>query len=94
MTNKADLDTIAKRLRTRNESIERALQAALARAGLTRAAIEKLAALAGKAGGARIEETRQRIAAEPRAAGVSWEELCRPSLASLNITNQRSLRRA
>jgi cobalamin biosynthesis protein CbiG len=92
-SNKPDLDAIAIRLRTRNTAIERALETMLARAGLRRAAIAKLASLAERAEPARIAETRRRLEAEPGAAGVSWEALCRPSLSSIS-GDGRSLRRA
>lgn len=87
-----DLDAIAARLKTRHEALERALTAALARAGLRREAIAKLAGLATRVDAEQFDAERRRIEAAPAAAGVSWEELCRPSLESLG--NLRSLRRA
>ncbi len=90
-----ELDAIAARLKTRHDALERALDAALARAGLKRDAVAKLARLAARPELARrVEEEQQRIAAEPAGAGVSWEELCRPSLEKLSTLNPRSLRRA
>jgi hypothetical protein len=92
---KPDLDAIAARLKTRHDALERALDAALARAGLKRDALAKLARLAERPEVAgRVTDARRELEARPAAAGVSWEELCRPSLASLTNLNLRSLRRA
>lgn len=92
---KPDLDTIASRLRTRHEAIERALESALARIGMTRASIARLARLGEQPEVLRrLEQTRLELEAMPATVEVRWEELCRPSLTSLGAQCLRSLRRA
>ncbi len=90
----ADPDSTCARLRARHEALERQLEAALRRAGLPRDSLVRAARAGAAAPAARLEELRAQIeAGAPALPGLSYEELCRPSLEEISRGHPRQLLR-
>ncbi|MCC6749002.1 MAG: hypothetical protein IT371_15185 [Deltaproteobacteria bacterium] len=81
---RASADTIQRRLEARNAQVDRQLEQVLARLGLTPRALDHLASRAATLPSHAARAAAARIERELGQGGVSWEEISRPDLASLN----------
>jgi hypothetical protein len=82
---RADLQTTWQRLLARHQSIERQLELALRRAGLSRAALRRSAERGGRLDAGRLEAARRWIETQSQpVAELSYEELSRPSLEQIS----------